>query len=812
MKISISFTKILFFIKFLILAYQRRIIEIESFKPKAILFARETIYKYNNEDPENKKGDIIIQLEAEAQTIISICVSQDLIYFNEKIDDSSKIFCQNLTPLDFRSKVLKEVILKSDNLVNKGKGIYYIQIKVQMTKFSLIRVFNKNEICNLDIDKPNIFYFYESYSTNYILYKVPKLTKKLNLFYEYKEKNLIEIYEGNIIQEDKKIYSDDSKLISSVLLEENKEYIVKYTISSFNLNNYIVISFLENSTTELKEEGLITNLYSVQNTTKTFSIDMSKRNVNEVFYLYIYGAKLYLTIETKNKEVIFIKEKYTILPLEKKFSDENLMTISFGSIGEVELKLLPKVQLLENNKKENVSKRKTYFYKISNNNLKEKNITGILYSNLQDSLYIFKKNKNSVITSEQTERIYEVKYNENIEDYYIFLYGENDFSFEYYLLNSNSRNIEIINNIPELKIKNRKMKEKENLYFLFYTDYNNIPFTLFPFILYGEVEYFTNKENEFSIEKIYNIKETEEIQLNYYREIPNGIQFLHIKSKYNSEFKLFLPLQITYDTFNALNPTNQIIYANEKEEIKINCSEIKIEIELDENQKKQEIQLYYDNQTQTINKQKPYEIINPKKTLTIKIIEGNIIIKLLPNPKYNKEYILDKPGQFKMDEKKINTSLIFVFPKEKKQTVRAVIKSNFPNITNKMNEGYMSLGVYPFFAHDYGYATQDLIGYNDTIYISNPYRKPGKKLKEGEVYYYMCSFKFEIGDLITYNFENENSNIILLVILIFGFVVLGIVLGGFLFLYIRDKLNGEEFKSQKGISLSPQNEKYEPIN
>ena len=563
MKISISFTKILFFIKFLILAYQRRIIEIESFKPKAILFARETIYKYNNEDPENKKGDIIIQLEAEAQTIISICVSQDLIYFNEKIDDSSKIFCQNLTPLDFRSKVLKEVILKSDNLVNKGKGIYYIQIKVQMTKFSLIRVFNKNEICNLDIDKPNVFYFYESYSTNYILYKVPNLAKKLNLFYEYKEKNLIEIYEGNIIQEDKKIYSDDSKLISSVLLEENKEYIVKYTISSFNLNNYIVISFLENSTTELKEEGLITNLYSVQNTTKKFSIDMSKRNVNEVFYLYIYGAKLYLTIETKNKEVIFIKEKYTILPLEKKFPDENLMTISFGSIGEVELKLLPKVQLLENNKKENVSKRKTYFYKISNNNLKEKNITGILYSNLQDSLYIFKKNKNSVITSEQTERIYEVKYNENIEDYYIFLYGENDFSFEYYLLNSNSRNIEIINNIPELKIKNRKMKEKENLYFLFYTDYNNIPFTLFPFILYGEVEYFTNKENEFSIEKIYNIKETEEIQLYYYREIPNGIQFLHIKSKYNSEFKLFLPLQITYDTFNALNPTNQIIYAND---------------------------------------------------------------------------------------------------------------------------------------------------------------------------------------------------------------------------------------------------------
>ena len=463
MKISISFTKILFFIKFLILAYQRRIIEIESFKPKAILFARETIYKYNNEDPENKKGDIIIQLEAEAQTIISICVSQDLIYFNEKIDDSSKIFCQNLTPLDFRSKVLKEVILKSDNLVNKGKGTYYIQIKVQMTKFSLIRVFNKNEICNLDIDKPNIFYFYESYSTNYILYKVPNLAKKLNLFYEYKEKNLIEIYEGNIIQEDKKIYSDDSKLISSVLLEENKEYIVKYTISSFNLNNYIVISFLENSTTELKEEGLITNLYSVQNTTKKFSIDMSKRNVNEVFYLYIYGAKLYLTIETKNKEVIFIKEKYTILPLEKKFPDENLMTISFGSIGEVELKLLPKVQLLENNKKENVSKRKTYFYKISNNNLKEKNITGILYSNLQDSLYIFKKNKNSVITSEQTERIYEVKYNENIEDYYIFLYGENDFSFEYYQLNSNSRNIEIINNIPELKIKNRKMKEKENL-------------------------------------------------------------------------------------------------------------------------------------------------------------------------------------------------------------------------------------------------------------------------------------------------------------------------------------------------------------
>ena len=70
MKISISFTKILFFIKLLILAYQRRIIEIESFKPKAILFARETIYKYNNEDTENKKGDIIIQLEAEAKTII----------------------------------------------------------------------------------------------------------------------------------------------------------------------------------------------------------------------------------------------------------------------------------------------------------------------------------------------------------------------------------------------------------------------------------------------------------------------------------------------------------------------------------------------------------------------------------------------------------------------------------------------------------------------------------------------------------------------------------------------------------------------
>ena len=76
----------------------------------------------------------------------------------------------------------------------------------------------------------------------------------------------------------------------------------------------------------------------------------------------------------------------------------------------------------------------------------------------------------------------------------------------------------------------------------------------------------------------------------------------------------------------------------------------------------------------------------------------------------------------------------------------------------------------------------------------------------------MCSFKFEIGDLITYNFENENSNIILLVILIFGFVVLGIVLGGFLFLFIREKLNSEEFKSEKGISLSPQNEKYEPIN
>ena len=80
---------------------------------------------------------------------------------------------------------------------------------------------------------------------------------------------------------------------------------------------------------------------------------------------------------------------------------------------------------------------------------------------------------------------------------------------------------------------------------------------LYPYILYGEVEYYTNKENDFSLENIYNMKQSDEIILNYYKEISNNIQYLHIKPKYDSKLKLFFPFKIIFNAFNII-PQNYI--------------------------------------------------------------------------------------------------------------------------------------------------------------------------------------------------------------------------------------------------------------
>ena len=155
-----------------------------------------------------------------------------------------------------------------------------------------------------------------------------------------------------------------------------------------------------------------------------------------------------------------------------------------------------------------------------------------------------------------------------------------------------------------------------------------------------------------------------------------------------------------------------------------------VEIEIDDNQPKQELKLLFDNKTLTINKNNIYQIVKSQNNFTIKVIEGDNIIKLLPNPNYGSEYILNKTTKFIKDKNKTGKYLVFVFPPDKKQTVKGIIKSNFTNITSKIKEGYMGKGIYPYFAHDFGYASQDLIGNNNTINISNPYRKSGKQPKK----------------------------------------------------------------------------------
>ena len=805
--IKLSFISLFFHFSF-----QRRIIDIEPYKKQPIIFARETIYKFNNTDPGNKIGDIIIQLEVVQSNGFLICVSQDINNFDLNITDPLKKYCKNLNMSDFKLKGIKELVFQKNQSINKGKGIYYIQIKVEISQFSSIKIFNKNDRYILDLDKPNLLYFFGSYSEKYVYFKIPKVSKKLNLTYEFGQNNYIEIFEDS---ETKKQIYNGTKFVSSITLDENKEYILNYTINKFNLDNYIIISFNENFN-ELKEEGMIKSFYSFQNLTQLLTINLKDIKINETFYLYIYGIIDNLRIITYNNNLIEkkrmiknIKNKYTILPLEKKNEEETLMNISFISKGENEFKLLPKIQKLEKNKKEKIEKRKTYVYQISNKKLEDKKNSIILYASLENSMYFFsKKKKENSYTSKQMERIIEVKYNSEFDDYFIFLNGENDFIFEYYEVNSNSRPIEIINHDGHFKIKTRKMKKDENYYFLYYSDYISIPIVLYPYILYGEVEYYTNKENEFSLENIYNIKQSDEIKLNYYREIPNNIQYLHIKPKYDSELKIFNPIQIIYNQFNIL-PENYITYANKNEEFIIKCNDMLVEIEMDDNQLKQELKILFDNKTLIIDKNNVYQIVKSKSSFTIKVTEGNNIIKLLPNPKYELDYIFNKNKTFIKYKNKTGKFFVFVFPPEKKQTVRAVIKSNFTNITNKMKEGYMGVGINPYFAHDYGFASQNLVGDNNTIYISNPYRKPGRKLKKNEVYYYLCKFEFNEYDAIEFYFENDNSKTLMIVIFIIIIVVLLIFVSHIIVFYIKKKK--EELNNAEGISLIPKEEKYETL-
>ena len=805
--------KLLFVSFFFNFTFQRRIIDIKPYKKQPIFIARETIYKFNNTDPGDKIGDIIIQLQVVQSNSFLICVSQDINNFDLDITDPLKKYCKNLSVIDFKLKGIKEIVFQKNKSINNGKGIYYIQIKVEISSFSSIKIFNKNDIYILDTDKPNLLYFFDSYSENYVYFKIPKLSKNLNLTYEFGQNNYIEIFEYS--ETKKKIYNG-TKFVSSIILVENKEYLVNYTINKFDLDNYIIISFNENSN-DLKEEGIIKSFYSFRNLPQLLKINLKDIKINEIFYLYVYGIIDNLTIITYDNNLIQqskitkkINNKYTILSLEKKKVDESIMHISFISKGENKFKLLPKIQKLEKNKKEKIETRKAYFYQIPNKKqIEEKKISIILYASHEDSMYLFSKNKkDEIYMSKQMERIIEVKSDLKNDDYVIFLYGENDFMFEYYEVNSNSRKIEIINHDGHFKIKNRKMKKDENYYFLIYSDYLSIPIVLYPYILYGEVEYYTNKENQFSLENIYTIKQSDEIKLNYYREIPHNIQYLHIKPKYDSELKIYSPIQIIYNNFNV-QPKNYITYSNKNEEFQILSRDMIVEIEIDDNQPKQELKLLFDNKTLTINKNNIYQKVKTNSSFIIKVTEGNNIIKLLPNPKYEPEYILNKTTKFIKNKNKTGKYLVFVFPPEKKQTVRAVIKSNFTNITSKIKEGYMGIGIYPYFAHDDGYASQNLVGNNNTIYISNPYRKPGKKLKKNEVYYYLCQFQFNEYDAIDFYFENDNSKIIFIVICIIVAVILLIFIILLIIFCIKKKT--DENNNQEGVSLVPKDDKYEKI-
>ena len=804
--------KLAFISLFFHLTFQISIIDIEPYKKQKILYARESIYKFNNTDPGDKIGDIIIQLEIEQSDGFLICVSQDINNFYLNISDPLKKYCKNFSVNDFKIKRILEIVFQKNISINKGKGIYYIQIKVQISQFSSITIFNKNDKYILDIDKPNLLYFFGNYSENSVCFKIPKNNKQLNLTYEFGQNNYIEIFEDS---KTKKLIYNGTDFVSSIILPENKEYIVNYTINKYDLDNYIIISFNE-QLNELKEEGIIKSFYSFRNLNQILTINLADKKINETFYLYIYGIIDPLRIITydnnmteKTRTIKKINNKYTILPCEKKTIEETQMYITFISKGENEFKLLSKIQKLEKNKKEKIEKRKAYFYQIPNKKLEDKNISVLLYASHEDSMYFFNKIKtDKVYKSQQMERIIEVKSDSKYDDYFIFLYGENDFIFEYYEITSNSRSIEIINHSLNFQIKNRKMKKDENYYFLFYSDYISIPIMLYPYILYGEVEYYTNKENDFSLENIYNMKQSDEIILNYYKEISNNIQYLHIKPKYDSELKLFFPFKIIFNAFNII-PQNYITYANKNEEFIVRSNDMIVEIEIDDNQPKQELKLLFDNKTLTINKNNIYQIVKSQNNFTIKVIEGDNIIKLLPNPNYGSEYILNKTTKFIKDKNKTGKYLVFVFPPDKKQTVKGIIKSNFTNITSKIKEGYMGKGIYPYFAHDFGYASQDLIGNNNTINISNPYRKSGKQPKKNEVYYYLCKFEFDEYDSIEYYFENDNTKRIMMVIFIITEVVLLIFIILIIVFYIKKKK--EEENNTEGISLIPKDEKYERI-
>ena len=261
-------------------------IEIKSSAPFYIT-SNETLFKFDYTSIE--KTDMIFTfkpyLNFEIYGKIELSTNMDVLRYELEINNNEKIFTQS-----FLFKRQNYITINSSNPFNKGKGNYYIYLIGNLQ--CSFEIFLLNEIKNLDVKESYYFTnFFNTESQNYHSLKVQNLTENIYM-YILAYNNSCSFFE---ITENNKQIECDSEIPNLLLLEQNKDYIIKYNLDNFNYFSINFINYKSEYFQSLNEENKSKSFIALRNSIFNFSIYIKDLKVDNYFgFLIDYPIKFSL--------------------------------------------------------------------------------------------------------------------------------------------------------------------------------------------------------------------------------------------------------------------------------------------------------------------------------------------------------------------------------------------------------------------------------------------------------------------------------------------------------------------------------------